>query len=153
VLSGRVLTGPFPFKPFILQNYATDIIFRSLTPPLFSFSFQALFPIFFYHSFDILGSSSKKSRDSIGFSVTEVRQRFREFASPIIGNGIAIYTVLSGMRILRWVQRFFHLIFTWPLNIGFQQTPQFFRQRVAPFCKHLFHSKALLPGRQLFFQT
>jgi len=32
------------FKPFILQNYAMDIIFRSLTPPLFSFSFRRCFP-------------------------------------------------------------------------------------------------------------
>jgi len=68
-------------------------MFRSLTlPPLLSFNVQALFSIPFYHSFDILGSSSKNSSDSSGLSVTEVRQRFREFASPIVGNGIAIYT-------------------------------------------------------------
>jgi len=52
------------FKPYILQSYARDIMFRSLTPPLFSFSFQALVPISFYHSFDILGSSSKKKNNS-----------------------------------------------------------------------------------------
>jgi len=67
-------------------------MFRSLIPSLFSFSFQALFPISFYYSFDILGSSSKKSNNSPNLSVTEIRQKFREFASPIVGNGITIYT-------------------------------------------------------------
>jgi len=69
-----------------------DTMFRSLTPPLFSFSFQALFPIFFYYSFDILGPSSKKSNNSPNLSVAEICQKFREFASLIVDNGIAIYT-------------------------------------------------------------
>jgi len=80
------------FKPYILQSYAADIMFRSLTPPLFSFSFQALFPISFYYSFDILDSTSKKTSKSCNLSIVEIRQRFKEFASPIIDNGIAIYT-------------------------------------------------------------
>jgi len=69
-----------------------DTMFRSITPPLFSFSFQALFPILSYRLFDILDPSSKKSNNSSGLSVVEIRQSFREFASPIIGDGIAIYT-------------------------------------------------------------
>jgi len=80
------------FKPYILQSYTADTMFRSLTPPLFSFIFQALFPISFYYSFDVLDSTPKKSNKSHSLSIVEIRQRFKEFASPIIGNGIAIYT-------------------------------------------------------------
>jgi len=80
------------FKPYILQNYVRDIMFRSLTPPPFSFSYQALFPTPSYHLFDILDCSSKKKNKSPNISISEIRQRFQDFASPLIGNGIAIYT-------------------------------------------------------------
>jgi len=79
-------------KPFILQKYALQSIHRSVTPPLFSYNYPALLPTPQYASFDISSSSRNKKNSHNNVSVSEVRNRFREFSSPLINDGISVYS-------------------------------------------------------------
>jgi len=76
------------FKLYILQSYSLDIIFRSLTPPLFSFSFQTLFPLPPFFSFDILGSSSRKKMNWSSYC-REAINSGNSPPSPLVNDDIA----------------------------------------------------------------
>jgi len=82
------------FRPFILQKYTLQSIYRSVTPPLFSFNFSSMFPIPQYASFNILDFSStgRGKRKDISIPIAEVRARFAEFAASLIDGGISLYT-------------------------------------------------------------
>jgi len=65
-------------------------MYRSVIPP--QFSYNSLFPIPPYSSFDILGFSSKKNKKNLPIPFLEIQRKFKEFASPLINDNIAIFT-------------------------------------------------------------
>jgi len=77
------------FKPYLYHVCDMDFLFRSILPPPFAYDFLTMIPIPSYISFEV--SSDRKGKGS-GHSVAEVRQRFNEFASPLIEQAISLYT-------------------------------------------------------------
>jgi len=66
---------------------------RSVIPSLFSFNFPVLFLTLLYASFDISDTSPRDKRNRLGnVSIAELHSKFKEFSSPLINNGISIYT-------------------------------------------------------------
>jgi len=80
------------FRPFILQKSSLSVIHRSVTPPLFSYSFYSVFPIRQYASFNVLDSLPLGKNNKLMLSAQEVRARFKEFASSLDDGGISIFT-------------------------------------------------------------
>jgi len=70
------------FKSYLHQICEKDLIFRSVIPPSFGYDFSATISILPFLSFDLPPSRNQGKRYSC--SVAEVRQRFEEFASPLI---------------------------------------------------------------------
>jgi len=79
------------FKPYLYLNCETDSIFRSVLPPSLGYDFSATIPIPPYLSFDLSPKKSRGKKRCL-YSATEVRQKFKEFASPIIEQAISLYT-------------------------------------------------------------
>jgi len=80
------------FRPFILQKSSLSFIHRTITSPLFSYSFPSVFLISQYASFDILDSLPPGKNKKQMLSACEVRERFREFTSSLVNGGISIFT-------------------------------------------------------------
>jgi len=112
-----------------------DIIFRSLTPPLFSFNFQALLPIPSFHSFDILSPSSKKNHNVPPLPISEIRRKFKEFASRVLNGGIAIYTDGSKKDDDFPVGSAVFSTCAWPSSIGSPQIRLSFLRKLGQYCK------------------
>jgi len=78
------------FRSYLYQICERDSIFRSVLPSSFGYDFSAVIPIPPYLSFDLPPLESRRERRSD--SVAEIRQRFEEFASAIVGQAISLYT-------------------------------------------------------------
>jgi len=78
------------FKPYLFLICERDFIFRSVLPPALGYDFYATIPIPSYLSFNLPSSKTRNERRP--YSVAEVRQKFGEFASPIIEQAISLYT-------------------------------------------------------------
>jgi len=80
------------FRLYISQKYSTNLIWHSVSPPLFAFNFSALFPIPQFDSFEFEGSSSKGREENLAVSTSEIRNKFQDFAAPLINDGILLFT-------------------------------------------------------------
>jgi len=70
------------FKSFILQNYVLQIIYRSITSPLFTYSFSATFSIFLYTSFEITNSFIRGKKKSCSIFLAGDLRQIPRFLSP-----------------------------------------------------------------------
>jgi len=77
-------------KSYLYLICEKDFIFRSVLPPSFGYDFYAIIPIPPYLSFDLPPLRTRGERRS--YFIAEVRQRFEEFASPIVEQTISLYT-------------------------------------------------------------
>jgi len=77
------------FRPYLYHTCDTGIIFRSILPPVYGYDFYATIPTPSYISFELSSSGDRKR--SLSCSVAEVRQKFEEFASPLIEQAISLY--------------------------------------------------------------
>jgi len=83
------------FRAFILQRHVLDSIHHSVAPPLYSYSCQASIPLLDCHSFNFLITRVESSGRRVSYktlSRTELLKKFLEFSSPLIEEGISIYT-------------------------------------------------------------
>jgi len=80
-------SGPI-FRPFVLQKHILQSIYRSVTPPLFSYNFLSVFPIPRYVSFNSL-SVGKDKNQAIP---VEMCARFREFSVSLTNGDISLFT-------------------------------------------------------------
>jgi len=78
------------FKPYLYHICDMNSVFKSiLPPPPFAYDFLATIPIPSYVPFEMPSDGKSKGNSH---SVAEVRQRFNEFASPLIEQAISLYT-------------------------------------------------------------
>jgi len=83
------------FKTFILQKHTLDSIHRSVIPSPHGSHFLATVPLPDFHSFclPITGSKPPSKRYPPNPSQkAAIIRKFREFSSPLVGEGISIYT-------------------------------------------------------------
>jgi len=83
------------FKAYIMQKHVLDSIHRTMTPPLYSFTYQASMALPDYHSFCFSASKNKPSTmngPNKTLSNTEMLSEFRKFSSSLVKEGISIYT-------------------------------------------------------------
>jgi len=80
------------FRPYILQKYSLNLVWRSVFPLLFAFGFFALLPTLQFVSFEFRGSSPKGGDANLAGSNLEIRTRFQAFAAPLINKSISLFT-------------------------------------------------------------
>jgi len=72
-----------------------DSVHRSVTPPLYSYSYQASIPLSDFHSFDLLIPGTKSSSRRMNHNLllrAVLLKKFLDFSFSLIGEKISIYT-------------------------------------------------------------
>jgi len=83
------------FKMFVMQKHVLDDIHRSVIPSSFSSSLSASTPLPFFHSFGwpIPGYKPPGKDCPLNSQLRKiVLKKFKDFSSPLVGEGISIYT-------------------------------------------------------------
>jgi len=86
----RLLRSVPTFRPYILQKYYLNLLWRSVSSPPFAFGYSALLPTPHFASFGSEDSTSRREDGKLSISI--LRKKFQAFAAPLINDDILLYT-------------------------------------------------------------
>jgi len=83
------------FKTYILQKHVLDSLHQTVVPPFYSYDYQTFIPLPDFYSFNYTILRGEHPEVMISHKIlsrTELLKKFQNFSSPLIGEGISIYT-------------------------------------------------------------